>query len=119
MLECSDGSYYVGSTTDLEARLYQHQVGQGAEYTRRRLPVRLVWAEEYPRVRPGEADSELESRQAERAHRPELRRSTSVVQELHRVRRPRRFSTGSTNLRARASRGQRRRPARAGRTSAR
>jgi putative endonuclease len=46
ILECSDGSYYVGSTTHLELRLWQHQQGVGAEYTRHRLPVRLVFSQE-------------------------------------------------------------------------
>ena len=46
MLRCRDGSFYVGSTRDLEARLYQHEVGEGAAYTRRRLPVELVWSAE-------------------------------------------------------------------------
>jgi putative endonuclease len=50
ILECSDGSYYVGSTRDLEARLFQHQQGKGAKYTSRRLPVKLVYSEEYERV---------------------------------------------------------------------
>jgi len=49
MLRCSDGSFYVGSTGDLEKRLVQHATGIGAEYTRRRLPVELVFAEEYAR----------------------------------------------------------------------
>ena len=44
ILECADGSYYVGSTTDLERRISQHASGEGAAYTRRRRPVRLVWA---------------------------------------------------------------------------
>jgi predicted GIY-YIG superfamily endonuclease len=44
ILECSDGSYYVGSTVDLERRLWQHQEGEGAAYTRRRRPVSLVWS---------------------------------------------------------------------------
>ncbi len=44
ILRCSDGSYYVGSTTDLAARLYQHEQGLGAAYTRRRRPVELVWS---------------------------------------------------------------------------
>ena len=30
ILECADGSYYTGSTTDLELRLQQHQSGEGA-----------------------------------------------------------------------------------------
>lgn len=50
ILECADGSYYVGSTVDLERRLSQHQLGLGAAYTRRRLPVRLVWHEHFPRI---------------------------------------------------------------------
>ncbi|MEI5675337.1 MULTISPECIES: GIY-YIG nuclease family protein [unclassified Nocardioides] len=50
MLLCSDGSFYVGSTRDLEHRLYEHQIGEGAAYTRRRLPVQLVWHEEHENV---------------------------------------------------------------------
>ena len=44
ILECSDGSYYVGSTRNLEGRLWQHQQGLGAEYTKRRLPVKLAFS---------------------------------------------------------------------------
>ena len=50
ILECSDGSYYVGSTKDLESRLFEHQEGLGANYTSKRLPVELVYCEEYERV---------------------------------------------------------------------
>jgi len=50
ILECADGSYYVGSTRNLEQRLTQHQQGLGAKYTSRRLPVKLVYSEEYERV---------------------------------------------------------------------
>ena len=50
MLECSDGSLYVGSTIDLDRRLEQHAAGEGAAYTRRRLPVRLIWSERFDRV---------------------------------------------------------------------
>ncbi|HWL41718.1 MAG TPA: GIY-YIG nuclease family protein [Ilumatobacter sp.] len=50
ILECADGSLYVGSTRNLEARLWQHRNGAGAEYTRHRLPVRLMWAHEFARV---------------------------------------------------------------------
>lgn len=39
ILRCADGSYYVGSTRNLEARLEQHALGKGARYTSRRLPV--------------------------------------------------------------------------------
>ena len=49
ILECADGSYYVGSTVDLEQRVLQHESGTGAAYTRRpgRRPVRLVYAEQH------------------------------------------------------------------------
>jgi putative endonuclease len=47
MLRCSDGSYYVGSTRDLETRLAQHHSGGGSDYTSRRMPVELVFTEEF------------------------------------------------------------------------
>ncbi|GAA4185167.1 GIY-YIG nuclease family protein [Gryllotalpicola kribbensis] len=50
MLECGDGSFYVGSTRNLEARIQQHMVGAGSEYTRWRMPVKLVWAMELDSV---------------------------------------------------------------------
>jgi putative endonuclease len=50
MLRCADGSYYVGSTRDLGLRVYQHQIGEGATYTRMRRPVELVWHEEHEHV---------------------------------------------------------------------
>lgn len=50
ILECADGSLYVGSTIDLERRLAQHRRGEGSAYTRRRLPVRLVFSTEFARI---------------------------------------------------------------------
>ncbi len=50
ILECSDGSYYTGSTIDIEIRLQQHQDGQGANHTKKRLPVQLVYLEEFTRI---------------------------------------------------------------------
>ena len=51
IVRCSDGSYYVGSTTDLERRIWQHNFSpEGAAYTRRRRPVHLVWAAEFDRI---------------------------------------------------------------------
>ena len=43
LLRCSDGSLYCGWSTDPERRLRQHQAGTASRYTRRRLPVELVW----------------------------------------------------------------------------
>ncbi|MCA1752588.1 MAG: GIY-YIG nuclease family protein [Cryomorphaceae bacterium] len=50
ILTCNDFSYYTGSTNDLELRVRQHQNGEGANYTRKRLPVELVYFEEFDRV---------------------------------------------------------------------
>ncbi len=50
ILRCNDGTYYTGSTYDLERRLWEHQNGQGANYTKVRLPVELVYFEEYERI---------------------------------------------------------------------
>ncbi|GIM68298.1 hypothetical protein Pve01_90250 [Planomonospora venezuelensis] len=50
IVECSDGSFYVGSTWDLERRLSEHNEGLGAAYTKRRRPVRLVWAADFERI---------------------------------------------------------------------
>lgn len=47
ILRCSDGSYYVGSTEDLGARLAKHQDGSASAYTAARRPVTLAYAEEH------------------------------------------------------------------------
>jgi predicted GIY-YIG superfamily endonuclease len=48
ILECADGSYYTGSTVDLEMRMAQHQTGYFKGYTSSRLPVELIWHQEFP-----------------------------------------------------------------------
>jgi putative endonuclease len=50
ILECADGSYYTGSTNNLELRLKQHQAGEGANHTKKRLPISLVYFEEFQRI---------------------------------------------------------------------
>lgn len=50
ILECADRTYYTGSTNDLDLRLLQHQNGEGANYTKKRLPVKLLYSEEYQRI---------------------------------------------------------------------
>ncbi len=47
MLRCKDGTFYIGSTKDLERRVREHNEGRnGARYTRARRPVELVYSEE-------------------------------------------------------------------------
>ncbi|MBI3173680.1 MAG: GIY-YIG nuclease family protein [Chloroflexi bacterium] len=48
IVECSDGTFYTGWTTDPERRVKTHNAGRGAKYTRTRRPVRLVYVEEQP-----------------------------------------------------------------------
>lgn len=47
ILACGDGSLYTGWTNDLGKRVKTHNAGQGAKYTRSRLPVRLVYFETF------------------------------------------------------------------------
>jgi putative endonuclease len=47
ILECADGTFYTGWTTDLDRRLEEHNQGLGARYTRSRLPVRLHYREQH------------------------------------------------------------------------
>jgi putative endonuclease len=48
IVECSDGSYYTGWTTDPQRRERQHNRGSGARYTSTRRPVRMVYVETQP-----------------------------------------------------------------------
>ena len=50
ILKCANGSYYTGSTIDLERRLEQHKNGEGANFTRKHLPVELVYVEEFSKI---------------------------------------------------------------------
>jgi len=45
ILECADGSFYIGCTNALEARIEAHNAGKGAKYTAGRRPVTVVYAE--------------------------------------------------------------------------
>ena len=50
ILECADGSDYTGSTKNIEKRFYQRQNGEGANHTKDRLLVKLVYVEEFERI---------------------------------------------------------------------
>ena len=47
ILRCNDDSLYTGWTNNLEKRVKAHSNGKGAKYTKARLPVELVYFEEY------------------------------------------------------------------------
>ena len=45
VVECCDGTYYTGYTTDVKKRIAVHNSGKGAKYTRARLPVKLIYVQ--------------------------------------------------------------------------
>lgn len=47
MLKCGDGAYYTGHTDNLDQRIGQHQLGQIPGYTAQRLPVTLIWSQDF------------------------------------------------------------------------
>jgi putative endonuclease len=50
ILKCADDTFYTGSTNNLGVRLIEHENGRGANYTRKRLPVELVYYKEFSRI---------------------------------------------------------------------
>ena len=50
ILKCSNNLYYTGSTNNLEKRLSDHQNGMGANFTRKHLPIELVYYEEFAQI---------------------------------------------------------------------
>ncbi|MGL4344396.1 MAG: GIY-YIG nuclease family protein [Cellulosilyticaceae bacterium] len=47
IVECQDKTYYTGYTCDIEKRIKAHNEGKGAKYTRARLPVQLIYKEQF------------------------------------------------------------------------
>ncbi|MBQ9624616.1 MAG: GIY-YIG nuclease family protein [Clostridia bacterium] len=47
MLRCDDHTIYSGYTNNLSNRIAAHNSGKGAKYTSARLPVRLIYYEEF------------------------------------------------------------------------
>src|SRR2546425_817468 len=47
ILQCSDGSLYIGHTDDLEARIAKHEAGELPGYTQNRRPVKLIYSCEF------------------------------------------------------------------------
>ena len=71
MLQCADGSYYTGSTDELEKRIAEHQNGEGCEWTRKRQPVEFVWRQEFP-TRDEARAAELQIKKWSRAKKEAL-----------------------------------------------
>lgn len=47
ILHCHDGSYYIGHTENLELRISEHNQGKFSGYTSKRLPVKLVYHQQF------------------------------------------------------------------------
>ena len=71
ILRCADGKYYTGHTDDLERRYAEHQTGGYCDFTSRRRPVELVWADEFP-TREEALESELRVKKWSRAKKEAL-----------------------------------------------
>lgn len=50
ILKCANSKYYVGSTNDLQYRLWQHEHDEGAQYPKAHKPFKLVYVEEFDRI---------------------------------------------------------------------
>lgn len=78
ILECADGTYYTGWTTDPERRVKQHNKGIGARYTKTRRPVKLVYLEEQP-DKITALKRELEIKKLKRVQKSKLVESSTHV----------------------------------------
>jgi putative endonuclease len=78
VVECADGTYYTGYTTDVERRVAEHDAGEGAKYTRGRTPVELVHAEAHG-SRSAALSREYEVKQLSRDEKAALAAQSSAA----------------------------------------
>ena len=71
VVECADGTYYTGYTTDVDRRVAEHDAGEGAKYTRGRAPVELRHVERYD-SRSAAMSREYEIKRLSRAEKEAL-----------------------------------------------
>ena len=71
ILRCNDDSLYTGWTNNLDKRIKAHSNGKGAKYTRARLPVELVYFEEFE-TKTEALHREIELKKLTRAQKIEL-----------------------------------------------
>ncbi|MFM8338546.1 MAG: GIY-YIG nuclease family protein [Fluviibacter sp.] len=69
LLECANGAYYAGITTDVVARFAAHQSGKGARYTRANPPIRIVGQAAFP-DRSAASEAEWQLKQLPREAKP-------------------------------------------------
>ncbi|MBD9535603.1 GIY-YIG nuclease family protein [Stenotrophomonas sp. ATCM1_4] len=68
LLECRDGSYYAGISTDVQARFQAHLAGKGARYTRAHPPLRVLGMRPYA-DRAAASRAEWQIKQLPRQHK--------------------------------------------------
>jgi putative endonuclease len=74
LLECENGTYYAGITTDLERRFAEHVFGIGARYTRANPPKRVLAVKEFA-DRASASRAEAKLKKLPRALKPDYFRS--------------------------------------------
>lgn len=94
IIQCADKTFYTGYTTDLDKRIEKHNRGKGAKYTRSRLPVRLIWSEEFP-TKSAAMKEEYRIKQLDRKMKGRLAdlsgKDQEIVKEISKVIREYRF----------------------------
>ncbi len=109
ILQCSDGQYYTGSTKDLERRLEEHQLGMGANFTHKLLPLKLIYVEEFERVEDAFFREKQVQGWSRKKKEAQISRKIGVLHELARCKNKtssefwRRHNHPSTSLRDRNS----------------
>lgn len=71
ILKCGDDSLYTGWTNNLEKRFKDHCSGRGAKYTKGRVPLELVYYEEFE-DKSGAMKREYEIKRLTRKQKEEL-----------------------------------------------
>ncbi len=71
ILQCKDGSFYTGITTNIKQRVATHNSGKGAKYTRARLPVAVVYSQKHQN-RSTATKREIEIKKLTRKQKEEL-----------------------------------------------
>jgi putative endonuclease len=80
ILLCSDGSFYAGSTNDIEKRLRAHFAGKGAKYTKSHKPVKIIYREEF-NTKPKALKREIEIKRLTRKEKEKLIKDFRKEQE--------------------------------------
>lgn len=78
LLECSNGAYYAGITTDVDKRYAAHVDGKGARYTRANPPRRLIGVRRYDDRRQA-SRGEWEIRQLPKSDKPAFLQATEAA----------------------------------------